>query len=463
MSREALVVGINFYKKITGFNSLNIPSEDAAEIARILAEEGDFSVRQLPEAVKDGEIRVGQQGGVTQKELIDALKQLFIPKGKNIPDTALFYFAGHGILSEEGLVPEGYLVTSDANPAEGKWGLSLKQLRELLEGSEVRQQLIWLDCCHSGALLNFNQADPKDAGKARDRCFIAASREFELAYEQLQGNHGVLTGALLQGLDPDQCPAGQWVTNLSLVNSIHQVMEVERGQRKIPQRAVYNNFGGAIHLIRGRAQPEKSSENAVSEECPYQGLEAFEEEQKQFFFGRERVIDKIRQKLNQKAFVPIIGASGSGKSSVVRAGLIPLLKERESGWRVLKPIKPGIEPLTELRGAFKEFFQSAKKEQQLYALIKNDPEGLLKLIERLPDSERLLLVIDQFEEVFTVCAVEEDRRRFLELITQVAEIPDSRLAVVTTMRADFLEPCLQYESLTQLIQNQAIYRTHLTS
>jgi hypothetical protein len=140
MSREALVVGINFYKKITGFNSLNIPSEDAAEIARILAEEGDFSVRQLPEAVKDGEIRVGQQGGVTQKELIDALKQLFIPKGKNIPDTALFYFAGHGILSEEGLLPEGYLVTSDANPAEGKWGLSLKQLRELLESSEVRQQ-----------------------------------------------------------------------------------------------------------------------------------------------------------------------------------------------------------------------------------------------------------------------------------------------------------------------------------
>lgn len=123
---------------------------------------------------------------------------------------------------------------------------------------------------------------------------------------------------------------------------------------------------------------------------------------------------------------------------------------------MLKPIKPGIEPLTELRGAFKEFFQGAK-EKQLYAFIKNDPEGLLKLIERLPDSERFLLVIDQFEEVFTVCPVEEGRRRFIELITQVAEIPDSRLAVVTTMRADFLEPCLQYESLTQLIQNQAIY------
>jgi hypothetical protein len=89
MSREALVVGINCYKKVREFDSLKIPSEDAAEIAKILAEEGDFSVRQLPESVKDGSIRVGQQSGVTQKELIDALKQLFIPKGKifQIPDS----------------------------------------------------------------------------------------------------------------------------------------------------------------------------------------------------------------------------------------------------------------------------------------------------------------------------------------------------------------------------------------
>jgi hypothetical protein len=71
MSREALIVGINFYKKTRGFSSLTIPSEDAAEIARILAKEGGFSVTQLPEAVKDGAIRVGQQDGVTQQELTD--------------------------------------------------------------------------------------------------------------------------------------------------------------------------------------------------------------------------------------------------------------------------------------------------------------------------------------------------------------------------------------------------------
>jgi CheY-like chemotaxis protein len=120
----------------------------------------------------------------------------------------------------------------------------------------------------------------------------------------------------------------------------------------------------------------------------------------------------------------------------------------------LEPIKPDVEPLTELRGAFKQYFQQSR---ELYDYIHNYPNGLRWVIEQLPGSERLLLVVDQFEEVFTVCFKEEERRRFIELLTQVAEIPESRLAIVTTMRADFLEPCLSYESLTRLIQNQAVY------
>jgi signal transduction histidine kinase len=92
---------------------------------------------------------------------------------------------------------------------------------------------------------------------------------------------------------------------------------------------------------------------------------------------------------------------------------------------------------------------------EVYSVIETD--GLRPVIERLSVSEQLLLVVDQFEEVFTVCPKEEERRQFIELLTQVTEIPSSRLAIVTTMRADFLEPCLSYESLTRLIQNEAVY------
>ena len=208
-------------------------------------------------------------------------------------------------------------------------------------------------------------------------------------------------------------------------------------------------WGRSLTLVQ---YPPKKTAVVVDETCPYQGLQPFGKEQARFFFGREKVVQLLMEKLEQANFVPIIGASGSGKSSVVRAGLIPQLDK--NGWRVLEPILPGDEPLAELKTVLIELFGRTQG-REVYSLVKTD--GLRPVIERLSGSERLLLVVDQFEEVFTLCPKEEERRQFIELLTQVAEIPDSRLAIVTTMRADFLEPCLSYESLTQLIQNEAVY------
>ena len=188
---------------------------------------------------------------------------------------------------------------------------------------------------------------------------------------------------------------------------------------------------------------------------PYQGLKSFEKEQAQFFFGREKDIQKLVEKLEQTNFVPLIGASGSGKSSVIRAGLLPRLEK--NGWRILETILPGVEPLAELKRAFAQLFGRTEV-REIYSLINTD--GLCPVIERLSSSERLLLLVDQFEEVFTVCSNEEDRLRFIELLTQVAEMPTRQLAIITTMRVDFLEPCLSYPSLTQLM-NQAVYLSSL--
>jgi signal transduction histidine kinase len=183
-------------------------------------------------------------------------------------------------------------------------------------------------------------------------------------------------------------------------------------------------------------------------------LEPFDKKQARFFFGREKVVQLLMEKLGQANFVPIIGASGSGKSSVVRAGLIPQLEK--NGWRVLEPILPGFEPLAELKRALIQLFGRTEV-QEVYSLLERN--GLRPVIERLSGSERLLLVVDQFEEVFTLCPKEkeQERCRFIELLAQLADVPASRLAIVTTMRADFLEPCLSYESLTRLIQDEAVY------
>ncbi|MHC5822696.1 MAG: WD40 repeat domain-containing protein, partial [Nostoc sp.] len=83
-------------------------------------------------------------------------------------------------------------------------------------------------------------------------------------------------------------------------------------------------------------------------------------------------------------------------------------------------------------------------------------------LENLPSTEKFLLVVDQSEEVFTICADQEERQKFIELLTQVVEIHDSRLAVVITMRSDSFEPCLDYPSLTHLIQTQAVFMPPLT-
>ncbi|NJN30419.1 MAG: hypothetical protein HC824_08315 [Synechococcales cyanobacterium RM1_1_8] len=155
MSRDALVVGLNHYQCLP---SLGAPSHDAESIAQRLSQDGGFRVQRLPEVIQAGQPLVGQ-GGICLRELEAALVKLFKPNGVSIPETALFYFSGHGIQKAAG-INEGFLATSDTDPDRGLYGLSLFWLRRLLQESPVRQRVIWLDCCHSGAFLDFLEADP---------------------------------------------------------------------------------------------------------------------------------------------------------------------------------------------------------------------------------------------------------------------------------------------------------------
>jgi uncharacterized caspase-like protein len=154
MSRDALVVGVNTYE-YSRLKSLKAPAEDAEAIARILTEYGDFNVVNRLPAIKDKEndaFRVGRSTTVKLMQFKEALVRLFKPQGENIPDTALLYFSGHGLRQDLG-IQEGFLATSDVNPDEDRWGVSLRWLRQLLRESPIRQQIVWLDCCYI-AILN---------------------------------------------------------------------------------------------------------------------------------------------------------------------------------------------------------------------------------------------------------------------------------------------------------------------
>ena len=456
MSRDALVVGINTYDRL---KSLNAPAADGEAIAQILQQYGEFRVTRLP-AVKDKEnetIRIGKQTKVSLTQLERAIVQLFKPDGKP-PDTALLYFSGHGLRKSVG-IQEGFLATSEVNPDAGNWGLSLQWLRRLLQESEVRQQIVILDCCYSGEVLNFAEADPGDRGKGRDRCFIAASRDFEVAFEEINSQHSVLTAALLQGLEPKQ---DRWVSNYTLVDLLNQE------HHPFPQRPIFANSGEAINLTRKWNNSSRvNSTVQISAICPYKGLSYFDctEADAKLFYGRTALTDELLEKVRSGNFLAVLGASGSGKSSVVRAGLLYQLKlgRRLSGsdtWQ-LKIFRPGINPLQNLALAFLESelsdIERASQLAKAEELIAKGAVGLGQLITAA-QTQRVVLVVDQFEEAFTQCQDITKRQQFFECVLGALQRDDNKLCLIITMRADFFGKCLEqeYGRLAKKIQEHLV-------
>lgn len=178
--------------------------------------------------------------------------------------------------------------------------------------------------------------------------------------------------------------------------------------------------------------------------CPYRGLAAFKEEDAPYFYGREEVTQRLVSKVKHSSLVAIVGASGSGKSSVVFAGLAPKLKKDFSNdWQVVcfRPGNRVFESLAIGVGGEVERLRQLELEVEL-----KSSSGLQNLIEPIVFASprcRLLLVIDQFEEVYTLCSDAAERKLFIDsLLNAVENVPG--LTVVLTLRADFYGEALSY-------------------
>src|SRR5439155_9952204 len=149
--------------------------------------------------------------------------------------------------------------------------------------------------------------------------------------------------------------------------------------------------------------------------CPYKGLVAFELDDADVFFGREQLVEDLLRRLDDAAFLAVVGASGSGKSSLVRAGIVPELRRRD---RTLHPLlfSPGRRPLAELANA----------------------------------GDARLLIVDQFEEVFTLCRDDHERRAFIDALLEAAE---GGTRVVIALRADFYGRCAEYPRLAAALED----------
>jgi TIR domain/AAA ATPase domain len=209
----------------------------------------------------------------------------------------------------------------------------------------------------------------------------------------------------------------------------------------------------------------------VSPRNPYKGLHAFTAEDSGDFFGRTAVIDTLLtsvetlQKKGQKPsrLLAVVGASGSGKSSVVKAGLLPALQLGlvfdSNEWVYLAPIVPGTHPIDALLLALSEHFPEKTLNMLREDLLDESTRGLhlyATLLARRQGCTHVVLVIDQFEEVFTPTTNEKERQQFFDLVVTACTQPDGPLMVVLTLRADFYDRPMQYPALYTLMTEHLV-------
>ena len=199
------------------------------------------------------------------------------------------------------------------------------------------------------------------------------------------------------------------------------------------ERAILVQDPALDAFLHGEAPTRRARDDAARLICPFKGLAPFETADAELFFGRERLVGELVGRLADSALLAVVGPSGSGKSSLLRAGLLPALAAGalpgSEQWQQFL-LRPGARPATELG--------------------RRVPGGLPAAIADLRAGQRVVVAVDQFEEVFTACSDDEERRAFIDALVESAWDPDRRCVVLLALRADFFGRLAVFPELAEL-------------
>jgi WD40 repeat protein len=456
----AFIIGINNYSN--GISPLTTAVNDAKKLVEILRKKHKYQVWVCLDEV------------ATLSNLNQLLEKT-LPEQVSENDRLLFYFAGHGVALNGDDGPAGYLIPQDAKAGDTNSYLPMAKLHDALSKLPCRHFLGILDCCFAGAFRWSSTRDlltaPEVIHKERYDRFITdaawqiitssasdqkALDNFNLDTERGQvGNHSPFAAALLEALEgaadiypppqPGKSAGDGVITATELYLYLRDRVEIPTEKSRLRQTPGIwslnkHDKGEYIFLSPGHelnlppAPPLDESQN------PYRGLQAFEEEHSQLFFGRQALIEQLYQQVCKQPLTVVLAASGTGKSSLVKAGLIPYIKghgEQGTGnreqWHILAPIRPGESPL-------KAIYNTLNKTLFTDNLLVNTEAHIVNWLQQNPQS-KLMLVIDQAEELFTLCRNEQEREDFLKLLANLVANYSENFRLVLTLRSDF-EPQL---------------------
>jgi len=363
-----------------------------------------------------------------QQEIQNTLQSGEVPE----KETVLLYFRGEAAVDEAG---EVNLAIGNGNRIARSW------LRQQLSRARIAQQIVILDLTCPADLQEW--IEELKLGTDWGQCLLVAA-----SGEQ---SPDCFTQAVVETLTK-----GHRQTGLSVASWIYQ-LKAHLAETATQLDLWLSGGQGVIEVLPSnsniQASPSSSLDLGI---CPYVGLKAFREEDTAYFYGREQLTQKLIAELYHRSFLAVVGASGSGKSSVVQAGIIAQLKQGQQlpgsdQWRICY-FRAGEHPLTSLT---QNLASSQQQQQQLEGLLYQGVEGLVRWL-RSYSEPMAVLIVDQFEELFTLADAVE-RSQFLELLLGAINYARDRVKVIIGLRVDFVTHCLEFSELAALLQQGSFF------
>ncbi|MEV4013429.1 hypothetical protein AB0J35_23270 [Nonomuraea angiospora] len=349
----------------------------------------------------------------------------------------MFYYAGHGLLGPEGELYLATQATADLGRGSAVYqALPFTQVRDLLSRARVHLSLVILDCCWAGRATGWP-----------DSYLLTATSRDETAWALPDERHTAFSGALIDVLARGD-PLGPSLLSL---DDVHAGLTRVLSERRLPapRRQAADTHGRRPltlnHAYRPpTARPSPVPAAAHDQPSPYLGLRSYGVQDAAFFFGRERLTHTLEQRVNATAGMPVLvtGPSGSGKSSLLQAGLIHGLGQ---GRCLL--LTPGAGPLDRLRDHLHDLVSPPDRHD---GASWDTTRPFEELAAKLPADT--VIVVDQFEELFTQCAQPAQRAAF---ITALA-VAWQRVGVVLGVRADFFGHCTSYPQLASALEHPVV-------